>query len=237
MTRGVRIGLVAMALALVAAGGLWRASKARCFALAGEVVCRVETTRKIVALSFDDGPTPEGVEEVLRELEPRGIRATFFLIGKHIERHPEAAARLTAAGMELGNHSFSHRRMIFRTAGTYDAEIARTDALLRAAGARRPSLLRPPFGKRLWGFPLAAERAGYGVVMWDVEDDAEAHPDPRDYARDILERVRPGSIILIHPMYRHSTTARRALPLILDGLAARGYRVTTVSDLLVSGAR
>lgn len=232
---GFRIGLAAVALALVVSIGLWRVSKARCFALIGEVVCRVETDRKLVALSFDDGPTPAGVDAVLAELQPRGIRATFFLIGKHVAEHPDAAARLAIAGMELGNHSFTHRRMLFRAQATYDSEIARTDALLRTAGETQPRLIRPPFGKRLWGFPLAAERAGYRVVMWDVEDDAEGHPDPEAYAADILGRVRPGSIILIHPMYRHSTTARRALPMILDRLAARGYRVVTVSELLAAG--
>jgi peptidoglycan-N-acetylglucosamine deacetylase len=223
--------------ALIVGITLWRISKARCFQLVGDAICRIETATRIVALSFDDGPTPGGVVSVLKTLRDRKIKATFFLIGKHMARHPEQALRLKAEGHELGNHSFSHVRMIGHPSAFYDAEIQRTDALLRAAGETHPSLLRPPFGKRLMGFPLAVDRAGYRTIMWDVADDAEHVSDPAAYASAILRRVRPGSIILIHPMYRHSATARRALPLVLDGLFAQGYRIVTVSQLLDMGHR
>jgi peptidoglycan-N-acetylglucosamine deacetylase len=226
--------LGAVALALIASFAAWRISKARCFQLVGEVTCRVETTVKIVALSFDDGPTEIGVDAVMAELEPRGIKASFFLIGKHMERSPGLAKRLAEAGHEVGNHSFSHTPMLFRLPSTYDWEVMATDRLLKAEGITKPTLFRPPFGKRLVGLPMAVERAGYRTIMWDVADDADNHPDPRDYADHILKHVRPGSIILIHPMYRHrqSQTARDGLPLILDGLKAKGYRVVPVGELL-----
>jgi peptidoglycan-N-acetylglucosamine deacetylase len=231
-SRRGRLGLLVVIIGVLASIGLWRISKARCAQLVGDLICRVETEERIVALSFDDGPTPDGVDAVLKTLAERKITASFFLIGKQMVRFPGQAARLKAAGHELGNHSFSHVRMIGHGSAFYDAEIARTDALLRAAGETRPVLVRPPFGKRLWGFPLAAERAGHIMITWDVEDDAERYPQPADYARHILDQVRPGSIILMHPMYRHNGTARAALPLVLDGLAARGYRVVPVSELL-----
>jgi peptidoglycan/xylan/chitin deacetylase (PgdA/CDA1 family) len=222
------IAIIALLLSFTA----WRISKARCHQLVGEVICRVETSKKIVALSFDDGPTPEGVNAVLAELQPRGIKATFFLIGNRMEKWPGQARRLIEAGHELGNHSYTHTRMIGKSASSYDAEIARTDRMLKAEGAKEPTLFRPPFGKRLIGLPLAVERAGYRTIMWDVEDDAEHFSDPKAYAADILARVRPGSIILMHPMYRHNQTARDALPLVLDGLKAKGYRVVPVGELI-----
>ncbi len=211
---------------------LWRVSKAPCFQLVGEVTCRVETNRKIVALSFDDGPTPEGVDIVLSALEDRGIKATFFLIGNKMEKFPGQAERLVAAGHELGNHSYSHAPMLGKSAATYDRELKRTDVLLRTAGMEDPVLFRPPFGKRLIGLPLAASRAGYRTVTWDVADRAASNPEPKRYAHDIIERVRPGSIILIHPMYRHNVTERKAIPLILDGLIAKGYDIVPVGKLL-----
>jgi peptidoglycan-N-acetylglucosamine deacetylase len=225
----------ALFAALVSGIAAWRISKARCFQLVGEFTCRVETDEKIVALSFDDGPTPEGVDVALAQLEPRGIKATFFLIGNRMEKWPGEARRLVEAGHELGNHSFTHTRMIGKLAASYDAEIARTDRMLKVEGAKQPTLFRPPFGKRLIGLPLAVERAGYHTIMWDVEDDAEHFPDPKAYAADILARVRPGSIILIHPMYRNNQTAREALPLVLDGLKAKGYHVVPVGELLAVG--
>lgn len=217
---------------LIALLGAWRASKAECWQLVGDVVCRVETDRKIVALSFDDGPTREGVDAVLRELDKRNVKATFFLIGDRMAKFPGIAERLQAAGHELGNHSFSHKRMIGSSQTHYRREIARTDALLRQAGATNPSLFRPPFGKRLIGLPLAVEDAGYRTIMWDVADDLAHHPEPQDYARDIVSRVRPGSIILIHPMYYHNSVERAALPLVLDALLEKGYRIVPVGKLL-----
>lgn len=215
----------------LSAAVLWQVSKARCFQLVGEVTCRIDTDAKLVALSFDDGPTPKGVDAVLTELGPRGISATFFLIGSRMEKFPGQAERLIAAGHELGNHTFTHQRNIGRSQDFYAAEIAKTDVLLKRAGSDT-NLFRPPFGKRLIGLPLEVERAGYRTIMWDVEEQPEKFTEPRAFAQDILARVRPGSIILIHPMYRHNQVARDALPIVLDGLRSQGYEVVTVSELL-----
>lgn len=211
--------------------GLHRLSKAPCFQLVGEVTCRVETNAKIVALTFDDGPTPEGVDAVMKTLSEHDVHATFFLIGNRMARFPGQAERLLAAGHELGNHSWSHVRNLGRSRQFYASEIARTNKLLRAAG-QQPIYFRPPFGRRLIGLPLEVERAGLRMVTWDVADQPERFAEPRAFAADILARVRPGSIILIHPMYRHSQTARDALPHVLIGLRRRGYRVVRLSELL-----
>jgi peptidoglycan/xylan/chitin deacetylase (PgdA/CDA1 family) len=228
----MRTVMIALAILLVlSAAAIWQLSKARCLQLVGEVTCRVETEAKLVALTFDDGPTPEGVDAVLAELGPRGIQATFFLIGSRMEKFPGQAERLITAGHELGNHTYSHQRNLGRSQDFYAGEIAKTGALLKAAGSDT-TLFRPPFGKRLIGLPLEVERAGYRTIMWDVEDQPEKFTEPRAFAQDILARVRPGSIILIHPMYRHNQTARDALPIILDGLKSQGYEVVTVSELL-----
>lgn len=226
----------AVLLTLVIVGlGLWRASKAWCFVLVGEVTCRVETDEPIVALSLDDGPTPEGTEAALAALQRGGAHATFFLIGRHVERDPDSVRRILAAGHEVANHSWSHRRMIGRSGAWYDEEIARTAAALRRLGDGGPLLFRPPFGKKLFGLPLALGRQGHRMIMWDVgEPDTQ---DPRAYAAHIVERARPGSIILMHVMYRGNEVARAALPMVLDGLRRKGLRVVTVSELLARAER
>ena len=222
-----------LALAGVAAlfVGLNAISKAPCFQLIGDLTCRVETSAKRVALSFDDGPTPQGVAAVLPVLDRFDAKATFFLIGQDLEHHPEAARAILAAGHELGNHTFSHARNVGRSRVFYRSEIEETERLLEAVGSNS-GLFRPPYGRKLVGLPLEIERAGLRTVTWDVEDRAESFPDPADYALDIVGRVSPGSIILIHPMYRSNATARAALPLILAQLRDRGYEVVTVSELL-----
>ena len=202
--RARRIALASLATAglLIAFAGLaFQISKARCFSLAGEAICRVETKERLVALSFDDGPTPQGVEWATGILGPRGAHATFFLIGGELKGRESLVRRILADGHEIGNHSFSHERMVGRSAAFYDREIARTDALLRRAGVPAPDLFRPPYGKKLIGLPRAIERHGYRMIMWDVEDPPGA-ATPQDYARRVVAEARPGSIVLMHLMYK-----------------------------------
>ena len=208
----------------------WQIADARCFTLTGSVTCRVETKAPMVALSFDDGPTRAAVAAVTPILRRHGAHATFFLIGNEAQARPALVRALLAEGHEIGNHSYSHVRMIGRSAAYYDEEIARTDTVLRRAGAR-PRLFRPPYGKKLIGLPRAVERHGYRMITWDVEDPAQA-TDARNYADRLLREVRPGSIILMHVMYAPNDMAREALPLVLAGLRARGLQVVTVSALL-----
>jgi peptidoglycan/xylan/chitin deacetylase (PgdA/CDA1 family) len=232
MRPAARIGLGALAAVacLAAAGwGLLQVSRARCFVLAGHTTCRVETAAPMVALTFDDGPTQTGLDAILPALRDRGAHATFFLIGADAEKHPELVRALLAAGHEVGNHSWSHVRMAGRSRGFYAAELARTNAALRAAGAD-PKLFRPPYGKKLVGLPLAVQRAGLEMITWDVEDPATR--DPQAFARQVVDQARPGSIILVHAMYPSNTTARAALPAILDGLAAKGLKAVTVGELM-----
>lgn len=232
-----RLLLLALSLALATAYGLFKISEARCFTLAGEPVCRVETSEPVVALTFDDGPTPFGADHAAAVLDRYGVKATFFLIGRDMERNPDAVRRLRGAGHELANHSYSHTRMVARSPRFYDSEIARTDALLRRAGSPAPQFFRPPYGKKLVGLPRAVERRGYRMIMWDVEERYDVGSDHRAYADHMVRNARPGSIIIMHVMHRPNETARRALPLVIEGLQARGLRVVTVGELMKIQAR
>ena len=225
----------AIGLLVVVAATLWEVSKARCFTLTGDVVCRVETDRPMVALTFDDGPTARGVDWVLPALEAQGVRATFFLTGAESEAAPQLVRRLAAGGHEIGNHSFSHQRMMWPFSGGYDEEISRAGAAISSAGAPAPRFFRPPYGKKLFALPRAVERQGLTMVTWDVEDPLDA-ADGRAYADAVLSDVRPGSIILMHVMYPANRTARDALPLVLEGLRSRGYRVVPVGELIDGAA-
>ncbi|RHW17117.1 polysaccharide deacetylase [Sphingomonas gilva] len=235
--RRLKWALVLVLAAAIIGYALWQVGRARCFQLVGEITCRVQTSQKLVALSFDDGPTPQGVAALLPVLREHGARATFFLIGQEMERHPGLARRLAAAGHEIANHSYAHDRMLGLFPGAYAEELERTNRLLRAEGVNGLLLFRPPYGKKLTGLPIAVERAGLRMITWDVEDPPGSVSDPAAYADHIMRGVRPGSIILMHPMYASGRTAREALPLILTRLRAAGYRVVTVRELLEVEAR
>ena len=234
-SRRVRWIAAALVLALAVAAALWAVSNARCFALVGEMICRVETDEPLVALTFDDGPTEQGVQTALDALRAGGARATFFLIGGEVAERPHLVRRIVAEGHEVANHSLTHRVMIGRSAGFYDSEIGRTHSRLIAAGAPPPTLFRPPYGKKLWGLPAAARRNGYRMVMIDVEEPQVE--DPRAYADRLVREAKPGSILLIHLMYRANGTAREALPLVIRGLRARGLRMVPVGELLAAAGR
>ena len=235
MPRVRRVWILASAVlaVLVAPVALLKISKAECFSLTGHAICRVDTRQPLVALTFDDGPTAQGLDAVLPQLERYHAKGTFFLIGDAV-RAP-LVHRIVSGGHEIGNHSFTHQRMVFHSSSFYDAELRRTDAVLRAAGAPRPVLFRPPYGKKLIGLPLAVERNGDRMIMWDSGDPPDR--DPAVYARKVLAEVKPGSIVLIHPMYSGGATERAALPLILEGLTRRGFRMVTVSELLAAGGK
>ena len=234
-----RCGLALLLLILVA-GTLNEISKATCFTLTGHAICRVETDQPLVALTFDDGPTALGVDSILPVLKRYGARGTFFLIGDSFfppygSIDGPLVRRMVADGHEIGNHSLSHKRMVLHSPSFYDQEIKQTDAILRAAGAPKPTLFRPPYGKKLLGLPIAVERNGYKLIMWDSGDPPDR--DPKAYAEKVLAQVRPGSIILIHPMFPSRATERAALPLILEGLKRRGLRSVTVSELIAAGRK
>lgn len=219
---------------LLCAGGFWRASQDPCFSFIVPSICRVEVSEPFVALTFDDGPTPIGVDVALAALEKRDIQATFFLIGKEVAQRPDLAARIAKAGHELGNHSFSHVEMVGRSRQVYDREIGETDRLLRAAGGR-PSLFRPPYLKKSIGLRLAVRRHGMTMVLRDIDDWPAT--DPRALANDVVDAARPGSIILLHVMNPENEVTRQALPLILDGLEAKGLKAVSMSALLAAANR
>jgi peptidoglycan/xylan/chitin deacetylase (PgdA/CDA1 family) len=234
-TRVVRLGGVLLAV-VVALFGLRQLARARTVQVFGHVVARAETTEQRVALTFDDGPTVALVDSVQRVLAARGVRATFFVTGAELAKAPEAGRRLVDAGHELGNHTYSHARMVLRSPSFVRSEIEPTDSLIRAVGHDGAIYVRPPFGYKLFVFPWYLDRHGRTVVMWDVEPDS--YPDVAATAdgivRHVLERVRPGSIILLHVWYPSRATSLAAVGPMIDSLHARGYRVGPVRDLVSS---
>jgi peptidoglycan/xylan/chitin deacetylase (PgdA/CDA1 family) len=231
--RAARIGVAIVVAMAMTATGLYHLTKSRGFQLAGELVQRVETEDRVVALTFDDGPTPAHTSRVLRMLDAHDAAATFYLVGETAEDHPGALTAIIEAGHEVGNHSYSHPRMYFIPAATVEDEIERTDEIFRAAGYAGPITFRPPGCKRLLTTPLYLANTGRTTVTWDLEPDSisEIANDADALADYVVENVRPGSIVLMHVMYDGREPSREALPEILERLAADGYRFVTVSEL------
>ncbi|WP_245447631.1 polysaccharide deacetylase family protein [Nitratireductor sp. OM-1] len=214
--------------------GLHTLSNSRSYQTFGDLVARVETDRPVVALTFDDGPTAGFTSEVLEILDKLDVTATFFVTGKEVTENSDEARAIAAAGHELGNHSYSHARMIMKSYGTYRSEIEETDAAIRAIGYEGKLHFRPPYGKKLFGLPWYLSSTGRTTIMWDVEP--ETYPDIADdldaFVTHVVDETRSGSIVLMHVMYGSRAISREALPGIVTGLRERGFEFVTVSDLL-----
>lgn len=194
-----------------------------------------------VALSFDDGPDPETTPAVLDVLGEFRARATFFVIGRSLEAHPEIGRRMAAEGHAIGNHSWQHSRwQNFWFAARLEREIAHGEqAIAAVTGKAGPILYRPPVGLKSGELGHAAWKRGLTLVAWSLHSRDTRLADPESVARRVLDRVQGGDIVLMHD--GHDLPGRRrplcapALRLILAGLRERGLECVTIPELLAAG--
>lgn len=226
--------IVAIVLLMATTGILFQISKSRTFQFFGEIIPRVNTARKAISLTFDDGPTRQHTLEILTILEARKVKATFFLIGKDLESTLDIGRQLVQAGHQLGNHSYSHTRMVLVSPEFVQSEIEATDKLIRQTGFVGEILFRPPYGKKLFALPSYLQKNHRKTITWDIEP--ETNPAVAGNAsaivEDVLRQVEPGSIILLHGMYESGHPTIEALPRLIEGLQRRGFEFLTVSQLL-----
>ena len=231
-----RIALIAVVLIIVVSVGLRQVSRSRTFQFFGEIVPRVDTSQKIVALTFDDGPTPQATDQILATLSEMNVRATFFVTGAELEQNLEQGKKIVVAGHELGNHSYSHVRMFFVTPSFVKQEVESTDKLIREAGYQGDIHFRPPYGKKLFALPYYLWRHGRKSITWDVEPDSypEIAADANKIVEHVLANTRPGSIIILHVMYPNRRESMKSVKMIVEGLRTEGYEFKTVSELLAA---
>ena len=238
MRSGIRVLSVVMlpVVGLLIVAGLHEVAHARTFQLFGTLVAETQPRERIVALTIDDGPGDVIVDSLIGVLRAHGAHATFFLTGRELAESPEAGTKLVSAGQELGNHSYTHRHMVLVSPSFVREEVERTDSLLRAAGQRGPIWFRPPYGYKFVVLPRYLASTGRTTVMWSIEPDsyAEVAATADGIVQHVLDRVRPGSIIILHPWYPSRRTSRAAIGPLVDSLHARGYRVETVGTLLAA---
>lgn len=233
-----KLVLISIPVLVGVLAGLWYGGlglmNSRSFQFFCPLVQRVNTDQKVVALTFDDGPAPGTTEKLLQTLAEARVKATFFLIGDQIEKYPALAHMIVAAGHEVGNHSYSHQRMIFKPYSFYQDEIERTDRLIRQAGYQGDIYFRPPFGKKLIGLPQYLCEHQRKTIMWDVEPDSESDvaASTEKLADYTISHAQPGSIVILHTMYESRATSLDAVGSIIKGLQARGYSFKTMAELL-----
>jgi len=182
-----------------------------------------------VALTYDDGPSPGVTDIILKELDRRQLKATFFMIGKKVRAYPSLAREVAAAGHELANHTFTHPSLSRLSNDQVISELRQCQEAIGEVTGQEPVWFRPPYGafRKNQGHMPRAEHLG--VAYWSV--------DPRDWSRPgisrithtVLNNTRPGSIILLHDLHRQTA---EATPTVLDGLEEKDFFLTPMSGLL-----
>jgi peptidoglycan/xylan/chitin deacetylase (PgdA/CDA1 family) len=193
-------------------------------------VTRIAVSQPYVALTFDDGPHPGLTPQLLDLLKANGIRATFYPIGYRVARFPDLVARMAAEGHEIGNHTWSHPSLMGYSDGAVLNQVDRATEAIRAATGLTPVTMRPPYGNFYPRQRLMLHRArGLPTVLWSVDPEDWRQPGSAEVANRIVSRSRPGDVVLAHDI--HAATVR-AMPSVIAGLHARGFRFVTVSELI-----
>jgi peptidoglycan/xylan/chitin deacetylase (PgdA/CDA1 family) len=226
-TAGAVVGGVSVAAAY---GSVSKGSQ-----LFGPSIYRGPGRRRTIALTFDDGPS-EATPYLLDYLDREGVWATFFQCGKNVQRLPHVAGRVAAAGHQIGNHSYSHPRLPFKSPEFIDREFTMAQKVISYETGMTPMLLRAPYGFRWFGLREVQQKLSVLGVMWTVIGYDWQWP-PSRIAQHVLSRADPGGIICLHDgrelrQQPDISGTLAALRTIIPVLKDRGYKFEIVSDLL-----
>jgi peptidoglycan/xylan/chitin deacetylase (PgdA/CDA1 family) len=194
----------------------------------GRALGRLNTDKKHVALTFDDGPNPIATPRVLDTLRSERVTATFFLLGRHVERWPQLARRVADEGHAIGNHGYHHRKLHLRGPAYVRLDLALGAETIASATAVRPSVFRAPHGYRSPWVTAIARELGQRTIGWTLGVWDSDRPGADVIARRAVDGCRPGTILLLHDGDGYDADGDRtqtadALPAIIRELRGRGY--------------
>jgi peptidoglycan/xylan/chitin deacetylase (PgdA/CDA1 family) len=218
---------LAAILVLVICGILYWLSGCTAPQLLGKAYWSARTDRKVIALTFDDGPI-EPTGEILDILKSERVKATFFVLGKRAEKKPEILRRIRREGHEIGNHTWSHAKLIGKSLAFIRDQIERTDAVIRASGYAGPIYFRSPHGAKLFALPWVLKKMGRQHILFDIRPKDWQKPAADIMVQRIMDQIHPGGIVIMHD----SPTTAKALKRIIAAVKGLGYEFLTVSDLL-----
>ena len=194
---------------------------------------KLKANEKVIALTFDDGPSPKNTAQILEILKKNNIKATFFMVGQMVKYFPQVAKQVAADGHVIGNHTWHH--WYFQMDGaTASSEIDRTADIIYKTTGEKTTLFRPPGGFLNNGLAQYARNEKYAVMMWSEQSgDAERRsPQVPMLVKNVLKQAKPGAIVLLHDGGGNRSKSVKALPEMIAGLKAQGYRFVTIPQLL-----
>ena len=202
----------------------------------GPVLASGNTTKKVVALTFDDGPYQTYTEQVLSVLKEKDVRATFFVVGENAVAQPDVVKRMQAEGHVIGTHTQHHKDLLRLDAKEIYGEMAMGAESIRKITGQKPKFVRPPHGFKDFVVMEQAGRLGLTVVNWNVIPRDWTNPGVSRIVENVMTNIRPGAVILLHDGDSPGGTGSReqtvrALPLIIDRLREAGYELVRIDEL------
>ncbi len=186
--------------------------------------------KKIIALTFDDGPSENITPQVLDILDENKIKATFFLMGIQMHARPALVKEIIRRGHAVGNHTYTHARNPDQYVA--EEELKNWDNLFKDITKRSTGLFRPPFGNLKSAYSSAALKAGYPLILWtNTGADTSKHINAEKVYKAVMEQLKPGDIVLLHDSKDKQHTAT-ALPNIIKSIRDEGYSFVTVPEML-----
>ncbi|NLY54526.1 MAG: polysaccharide deacetylase family protein [Firmicutes bacterium] len=192
----------------------------------------VQTDEKKIAISFDAAWGADHTDELLAILDEYNVKTTFFLVAFWLKKYPEVAARIAAAGHEIGNHSATHPHMNSLTAEQITFEVLSTHELIKEITQQEAKLFRPPFGEYNNLVIDTIEKLDYKVIQWSIDSLDWRPTTAADIVRRVTQKIEPGAIVLFHNNAEHTPAALRP---ILEFCRQEGYEIVPISELLLKG--
>ena len=201
-------------------------------ASSSQYITKGSTSSRVVALTFDDGDDGANIQSILAILADNNIKSTFFITGKAAEAHPALIKAIVNAGMEIGNHSYSHPDFTTISYSSMQSQLITTENILvNLTGRSTKPYFRPPYGEYNSSVLQAVGDAGYSktisctiyTIDWDGRSAYEVYTN-------VLNNATPGAIVLMHAGSGSNT--KYALQTMIDGLRSMGYSFTTVTGIL-----
>lgn len=199
--------------------------------ISGRVISKVNVDKKLIALSFDDGPSRR-LAKILATLDRYDARATFFVVTSRIAKHASWLNDIVTQGSEVANHTETHLQLDRASASQIAAELDNSQAAIEQILGQKPMLMRPPVGRYNQAVVEAARSRKLAITLWSIHSQDTGGGGARQIAGRVVAAASPGDIVLLHETGAHTL---EALPLMLSQLRAEGYEFVTVTQLLAAG--
>jgi peptidoglycan-N-acetylglucosamine deacetylase len=203
----------------------------------GKTFTGLARSSRQLALTFDDGPNDPYTQRLLEVLAAHNVHATFFLIGRYVKRRPEIAREISATGHVIGNHTFTHPLLIFKTEAEIRRELVECRSAIEDAVGAHSTLFRPPFGGRRPAVLRVARELGFEPIMWNITGYDWNGPPAAEIESKISGRIRGGDIILLHDGGHKQLGADRSQTILAtDHLVTyckkRGFEFVTIPQMM-----